>query len=126
MANNFFTNTLLSSKSTSLSNPPRKLVILRLTIAWLLASSSCHAAGDYDAGKIRSFICAECHGERGNSFLDSYPNLCGEKYHYLVSSLMAYKTGRKTDEFMTEMVVNLSRQDIQNLAKYYSEQVCGR
>ena len=90
----------------------------------LLMFGSCHAAGNYDSGKSKSFICAECHGEGGNSFLDKYPKICGETHNYLVKSLMAYKSGKKTHEDMSEMVINLSNADIQNLAAYYSKQRC--
>lgn len=89
-----------------------------------LAALAGDESADYAAGKARAFTCAECHGERGNSFLDKYPDLCGEDYRYLVKSLNAYKSGRKQDEDMTDMVMNLSAKDIHNLATYYSRQRC--
>lgn len=81
-------------------------------------------AGDYDAGKRKAFICAECHGERGISVLGIYPNLSGQKYEYLVSALSAYKSGLRKNEIMQAMVMNLTQQDIQNLAAYFSQQSC--
>ncbi|NNJ92256.1 MAG: c-type cytochrome, partial [Gammaproteobacteria bacterium] len=81
-------------------------------------------ANDYEAGKRKAFICAECHGERGISVLGIYPNLSGQKYEYLVSVLFAYKNGLRVNEIMQAMVINLTEQDIHNLAVYFSQQNC--
>jgi len=93
-------------------------------VLYLLFVTAFANAGDYDAGKRKAFICAECHGERGNSVLGIYPNLSGQKYEYLVIALSAYKSGLRTNEIMQAMVMNLTKQDIQNLAAYYSQQSC--
>lgn len=93
-------------------------------LAFLLFITAYAHAGNYDVGKRKAFICAECHGEHGVSVLEIYPNLSGQKYEYLVNALFAYKNGLRVNEIMQAMVVNLSEQDIRNLAAYFSRQDC--
>ncbi len=90
----------------------------------IISFSASVFANDYEAGKKKSFICAECHGETGISLLSNYPNLSGQKFDYLVSALKAYQNGLRKNDTMQAMVTNLSEQDIHNLATYYSQQSC--
>ena len=99
-------------------------LILTIFYAIIFFYSSQALAGEYNEGKLKSFICAECHGEKGVSALGKYPNLSGQKFEYLVSALKAYRSGLRQSEIMNAMVTNLNDQDIKNLATYYSQQDC--
>lgn len=80
-------------------------------------------AGDIDAGKAKSAVCAACHGSEGISAVPIYPNLKGQQEAYLTSSLKAYKAGQRQggmSMLMTPQAATLSDADIANLAAYYS------
>jgi cytochrome c553 len=79
-------------------------------------------AGDADAGKAKSAVCAACHGADGNSAAPDFPRLAGQHYDYLVKAITDYKTGARKDPIMAPMSAHLGKQDIEDLAKYYSAQ----
>ena len=78
-------------------------------------------AADYEAGKQKATgVCAHCHGNNGISSSDQIPNLQGQKADYLKSALKAYQEGTRKAPIMNNMATNLSEQDIDNLAAYFS------
>lgn len=77
-------------------------------------------AGDAAAGKEKSLSCAACHGGEGISPTDIWPNLAGQKEQYLLAQLKAFKDGTRVNSQMTAMVANLSEEDMENIAAYYS------
>ena len=83
-------------------------------------TTSVHAAGDAAAGKGKAALCAACHGAEGISSADIWPNLKGQKYGYLVKQIKAFRDGSRTDPSMQPMVANLTDDDIENLAAYFS------
>lgn len=81
-------------------------------------------AGDAEAGKAKSLTCAACHGGKGVSPVDSYPNLAGQKEQYLVTQMTAFRDGTRKNTQMSPMVSGLSDEDIANLAAYYASMSC--
>ena len=77
-------------------------------------------AGDAEAGKGKSVMCAACHGAAGISAIPMYPNLAGQKEMYLSKQLKDFKSGKRSDPTMKGMVMALSDTDIDNLAAYYA------
>jgi len=77
-------------------------------------------AGDAEAGKGKSVMCAACHGAAGVSAVPTYPNLAGQKEAYLAKQLKDFKAGRRNDPTMKGMVMMLSDTDMDNLAAYYA------
>lgn len=77
---------------------------------------------DIEAGKQQAkVVCAACHGPVGISLVRNYPNLAGQKEKYLVEQLEAYRDGtRVSEKLMTPIAIQLTDQDIKNLARYYS------
>ena len=88
--------------------------------AFALLSSPVFAAGNADAGKAKSAVCAACHGAEGVSSMDIYPNLAGQKEGYLVSQLQHFRDGERNNAIMAPMAKPLSDDDIEDLAAYYS------
>ena len=88
--------------------------------ALLTLSATSMAAGDAAAGKTKAAMCAACHGANGISAADIWPNLAGQKAGYLVKQIKAFKSGERKDPSMAPMVANLSDQDIEDLAAYFS------
>jgi len=80
------------------------------------------AKGDPASGKEKSAVCQACHGPDGKSIAPIYPNLAGQHESYLVKALADYRAGRRTNPVMAPMAANLSDQDIEDLAAWYSSQ----
>lgn len=82
-------------------------------------------AGDAAAGgRKHAEICASCHGAKGISPNDTWPNLAGQRAAYLARILGAYKSGAQTDVMMSPVAQSLSDADVQNLATYYAGLSC--
>lgn len=96
-----------------------KLMILLATV---IAVPAALAAGDAEAGKSKAAACAACHGPDGNSPTGQYPNLAGQGAPYLVKQLQDFKAGRRDNAIMKGMAANLSEQDMEDLAAYFSQQ----
>ncbi len=97
-----------------------KKIIFSLILALGLVNTANAAQGDADAGKAKAAICGACHGAAGISPSPTYPNLAGQKNTYLIKQLNDFKAGTRTDMMMAPMAVNLSEQDIADLAAHYS------
>ena len=85
-----------------------------------MTSSLAIGAGDPETGKAKSATCAACHGPAGISANPEWPNLAGQKEAYLVSQLMAFRSGERKNALMSPMAANLSDDDIAHLAAYFS------
>jgi len=101
-----------------------------LLLALLIgASASTFAAGDAEAGKTKSLVCAACHGTDGNSAIPMNPKIAGQHQGYLVKQLQEFKLASQTggkegrnNAIMNAQAMNLSEQDMQDLAAYFSSQ----
>jgi cytochrome c553 len=96
-----------------------------LLLAFLLAPLPTHAdapKGDFDRGKIRSKAeqCQECHGEAGLGTAEHYPKLAGQHAAYIRKQLGDFQSGARKNEFMTAMAAAISKQDILDIAAYFS------
>jgi cytochrome c553 len=62
--------------------------------------------------------CAICHGPTGVSRADS-PNLAGQYASVVYKELRDFKSGARVNAVMTPFAINLSEQDMVDLAAYY-------
>lgn len=90
--------------------------------ASLFALASPVHAGDPARGKEKSAVCAACHGEDGNSPAPAFPRIAGQERDYLMQALLDYKAGKRTDPIMAAQVGALSKQDMADLAAWFSVQ----
>jgi cytochrome c553 len=98
-------------------------MMLKFLIGAAALAVACAAhAGDPAAGKEKSKVCATCHGENGVSQAPDFPKLAGQHNDYLVRALSDYKSGARKNPIMAGQVTNLKREDIADLAAYYSSQ----
>jgi cytochrome c553 len=88
--------------------------------ALVVTSSFAQAAGDSTAGRKVMVQCQACHGTDGLGRGPYAPNIAGQKYDYLVHSLMAYEAGERKNPMMSVVVKSLSGEDIANVAAYYA------
>ena len=79
-------------------------------------------AADTTAGEQKSATCLGCHGPKGKSSSAQWPNLAAQQSPYFVNQINAFKAGTRINPMMQSMVANLSDDDINNLAAYYSSQ----
>lgn len=94
-----------------------------MLITALLCGATTAYAGDIEAGKAKSMVCAACHGQDGIAVIDGYPNLRGQNEKYLLSALHAYKDKLRTSgnaQIMQVQAMILSNDDMENVAAYYS------
>jgi cytochrome c553 len=77
--------------------------------------------GDPGAGEPLTAVCGGCHGSHGVSTDAATPNLAGQDAQYLTQAIQAYRKTRR-HEGMQAYVSELSRQDIENIAAFYSMQ----
>jgi len=96
----------------------KSLFAALITVLFLVAPSV--MAGDIEAGKAKSALCAACHGANGISMSPIWPNLAGQKEQYLVKQIKAFRDGTRQDPTMAPMVAALTDTDIDNLAAYYA------
>lgn len=97
----------------------------RAVVASILAlasfSLSAHAQ-DIEAGKKKAEACVACHGPDGNSQSSTFPVLAGQSDRYLYLQLRDYKEGRRQNPLMSPIAAGLEKQDMRDLAAYFSKQ----
>ncbi len=98
----------------------RSLLLASLLAASALASTA-YAAGDKEAGRLKTYTCHGCHGVPG--YTNAYPNyhvplIAGQNYDYLVAALKSYQTGERDHPTMRAQGESLSAQDIEDIAAY--------
>ncbi len=98
----------------------KKLILGVALVAGTFSFGSALAAGDIAAGKAKAAVCAACHGANGISPQPQWPNLRGQKAQYIIKQLKAFKAGTRKDPLMSPQAAQLSDQDIENLAAYFS------
>lgn len=101
----------------------KKTLLFNMLAAAVLSSSYVAAhAGNIALGReAANQACIACHGADGVKVLDpSYPMLAGQYDDFLVRALTDYKIGNRKNGIMTGIASTLSKEDIANLAAYYS------
>jgi cytochrome c553 len=66
-------------------------------------------------------VCTACHGEAGLPTQDDIPIIWGQEFYYLYVQLKDYKAGRRANDIMTGMAAEMTKEQMQALAKYFSE-----
>jgi cytochrome c553 len=69
-----------------------------------------------------SEVCLACHGTNGVGITADYPSLAGQHADYIERALHDYQKGGRKNPVMTGMAATLTKQDIEELATYYSSQ----
>jgi len=69
-----------------------------------------------------SETCLACHGTNGVGITADYPTLSGQHRDYLQRALTDYQKGGRKNAIMAGMVATLTREDIEQLAAFYSSQ----
>jgi cytochrome c553 len=94
--------------------------LVAAALAALLASPA--LAADAAAGKAKAEPCFACHGEDGNSQLETVPSLAQQPSYYLLMQLILFRDKQRDVEQMTPFVQGLEDADLENIAAYFSSQ----
>ncbi len=102
-----------------------KLHLLSVFTACLLALPAM-AAPPAGAGvperPSRLGLCAACHGERGIAVAPGVPNLAGQRLDYLLDAIEQYRDGRRKVPAMRAALGPLSREQVEQVARWYAAQ----
>jgi cytochrome c553 len=95
--------------------------IVFILLAWVVAAGA-QAAGNPQKGKEKAAqVCGACHGPEGNKpSAPDQPVLAGQYPDYLVQALGDYKSGRRKNPIMKAFASQLSRQDMEDVAAWFS------
>jgi cytochrome c553 len=72
-----------------------------------------------------SETCVACHGTNGVGITADYPTISGQHKDYMQRALTDYKRGGRKNAVMAGMAQQLTAEDIEALAAYYSSQKPG-
>jgi cytochrome c553 len=70
----------------------------------------------------KAAACVACHGPAGNSTQAGFPVLAGQTARYLYLQLRDFQESRRSDPAMSPMAKDLSRDEMRELAEYFSKQ----
>jgi cytochrome c553 len=98
--------------------------VVWITFLLLLAMTGMvQAAGDAAAGKVKSAVCAACHGADGNSGANPlWPKLAQQHSEYIIKQLHDFKANKRSDATMAPMAAPLTEKEMEDLAAYFSTQ----
>ena len=97
-------------------------ITLALVILGIMVSNSVIAAGDPAAGQAKAAVCAACHGMDGNSQIAQWPKIAGQHEDYVARQTRMVRDQQRNVPQMYPMVMNLSDQDITDIAAWYASQ----
>ncbi len=73
-------------------------------------------------GQKVAAVCANCHGDGGNSIKPEVPNLAGQNSAYLIEQMRRFADGSRRNEFMEGMIKAMSIDEKIGMAMFYSTQ----
>ncbi len=73
-------------------------------------------------GRKVAAVCANCHGDGGNSVKPEIPNLAGQNPAYLLEQVRQFADGRRRDMFMEGMIRAMNNDEKIGMVLFYSSQ----
>jgi cytochrome c553 len=104
------------------ARPPGGRLTVGLLVVVVLCAAAAVEAADVEAGRRKSAPCAACHGADGNATIPGTPSLAGQPTFFTHWQLIKFRDGRRKDEQMSPFAVNLSDEDMADLAAFYAAQ----
>jgi len=90
------------------------------TVAWNVETVRRASSGDAQRGSVLATGCAGCHGAKGISPADAFPNLAGVPADVTYKQLDDYRSGKRQNPIMQGMAAPLSDQQITDLAAHFA------
>lgn len=99
----------------------KKLILAGIALFFITSGTA--FAGDAEAGKAKSALCAGCHGVDGNSLIFMNPKIAGQNKAYFIKQAKDFKANTtRQDAIMFGMVMALSDEDVADIAAFYRKQ----
>ena len=96
---------------------------LALLLAGTVLSSAAWAQADEArAKKIVGGVCFMCHGAEGESSSEVFPRLAGQHWQYTAKQLENFKTGKRANSAMADMVAKLTPDEMVALGLFFEKQ----
>jgi cytochrome c553 len=89
-------------------------------LVWNADTLRLATSGDAQRGSTLAAACAGCHGAKGISPADAFPNLAGIPADVVYKQLDDYRTGKRQNPLMQGMAAALSDQKIADLAAHFA------
>ena len=70
----------------------------------------------------KAAVCFACHGALGNSTQPEVPMLAGQTARYIYLQLRDFQEGRRSNELMSPMAKDLTRDEMRELGAYFAAQ----
>jgi cytochrome c553 len=93
-----------------------------IAAACLAAALASAGAAAQTSAPAKAALCAACHGEGGRSTIALNPILAGQTARYLYLQLRDFQEGRRSDPQMSPMAKDLTRDEMRELADWFSKQ----
>lgn len=95
-----------------------------MKVAWLLAASlvTGNSWAEVDQARAKKIVmgsCFMCHGEEGESASEVFPKLAGQHAEYIAKQLENFKSGKRKNTAMIDMVSRLTPEEMDALGKYF-------
>lgn len=97
---------------------PKRILSAAASVIVLLGSEA--PAQDLARGQEKAARCAACHGPSGVAPNPTFPHLAGQNASYLEMQLQNFRSGERYHPLMTPIAEELSREDINDLAAFFS------
>lgn len=99
-----------------------RLMVMLIALAPVMALAGPVGVGDPAAGEQLAASCAACHGSDGNSAVSAWPKIAGQHEDYAARQTRLVRDGLRDVPEMIPFVMNLSDQDIADIAAFYATQ----
>ncbi|NMM84722.1 cytochrome C [Rhodococcus sp. SRB_17] len=76
----------------------------------------------FKVGRKVAAVCANCHGEGGNSAKPDIPNLAGQNPAYLLEQLRQFADGRRRNAFMEGLIKAMDSDEKVGMVLFYTAQ----
>lgn len=115
---------LLATTPTFAQSPAARATADADLSARLQAAQADPKLGDslFKTGRKVATVCANCHGEGGNSPKPDIPNLAGQNPAYLLEQLRQFADGRRRNEFMEGMIKAMAADEKVGIVLFYAAQ----
>ena len=70
----------------------------------------------------KAALCAACHGPQGNPVMALTPALAGQTARYIYLQLRDFQEGRRSNDLMSPMAKDLTRDEMRELGAYFAAQ----
>ena len=112
----------MRAQSATLSDQDMRDLAAYFVAQGVLEEGPAPSGAQVARGGEKAAVCGACHGANGVSPAPNWPSLAGQHEDYLVEVMGQYRNGQRSDPVMAGQVVNLSAEDIEDIAVFYSAQ----